>query len=292
MKLVMLCLLAFICRPAFAQQPELVQPGIVSTGGVFGYTLSPKGDEAFWVHSNGTRDSLLILYSQKTKAGWSTPVQASFSGNYAWKDIDPMFTPDGNTVVFQSNRPVPGLPERKGFDIWAVKRTNTGWSDAYHLGNDINTDASESFASITNSGSIYFMKENPDGKGSSDLYVSRFVNGKYTTPENLGTPVNTSFRESNPYISPTEDYLIYFSSDSTGLGDVDLFITFKQKNGWSKPVSLGAPINTTIGEFCPFYHAKEKRLYFSRTVVKPNGRREENIYSVEFNPLEFRSKKK
>lgn len=291
MRLVTLCLLAFICQPAFAQQPKLVQPGIVSTGGVFGYTLSPSGDEAFWVHSNGARDTLIILYSVKSKSGWSKPTIASFSGNYSWKDIDPMFSPDGNTVLFQSNRPVPDKPDRKGFDIWAIKRTSDGWSAAYHLGNDLNTDASESFASITNSGNIYFMKENLDGKGSSDIYVSRFVNGQYQTPENIGTPINTSFRESNPYISPKEDYLIYFSSDTTGLGDVDLFIAFKQKGKWSNPFSLGAPINTVIGEFCPFYHAKEKKLYFSRTTLKPNGIREENIYSVEFTPMKLGNKK-
>lgn len=291
MRSFILPLCAIICQLSVAQQPQLVQPGIVSTGGVFGYTLSPNGNEAFWVQSNESRDTLIILYSVKSTTGWSTPLIASFSGNYSWKDIDPMFSPDGNTILFQSNRPVPNQPERKGFDIWAVKRISTGWSEPFHLGNEINSDASESFASITHTGNIYFMKENPDGKGSSDIYVSRFVNGKYQIPENIGTPINTSFRESNPYISPKEDYLIYFSSDTTGLGDVDLFISFKQKGKWSNPVSLDAPINTTIGEFCPFYHAKEKKLYFSRTTVKTTGRREENIYSVDFEPMKLGNKK-
>lgn len=291
MRILTLCLLAICYQSSFAQQPQLVQPGIVSTGGVFGYTLSPKGDEAFWVHSNGMRDTLIILYAVKSTSGWSKPMAASFSGNIAWKDIDPMFSPDGNIVLFQSNRPVPNKPERKGFDIWAIKRTPTGWSKPYHLGNELNTDASESFASITNTGNIYFMKENPDGIGSSDIYVSHFVNGLYQTPENIGTPINTSFRESNPYISPEEDYLIYFSSDTTGHGDVDLFISYNREGSWSIPVSLGSPINSTLGEFCPFYHVKEKKLYFSRTTVKPNGRREENIFSVDFEPMKLGNKK-
>ncbi|HPH47428.1 MAG TPA: hypothetical protein PKU83_10485, partial [Chryseolinea sp.] len=121
-----------------------------------------------------------------------------------------------------------------------------------------------------------------------DIYVSKYVNKQYKTPVNIGAPINTSFRESNPYISPKEDYIIYFSSDSTGLGEVDLFISFRKKDQWSKPKSLGAPINSAIGEFCPFVHQKQKRLYFSRTEQRPGGRRVEDIYSFPFDVEKYR----
>ncbi|QYF95406.1 hypothetical protein KY495_09770 [Massilia sp. PAMC28688] len=69
----------------------------------------------------------------------------------------------------------------------------------------INSDASESSASIAANGTIYFMKDR--GAGNSDLWKSRLVNGQYQVPENLGAPVNTAaFRESNPYIAPDESY--------------------------------------------------------------------------------------
>lgn len=271
-----------------AQQPEMVEPGLISNGGVFGFALSDKGDEAFWVNSNGARDTLIIMRSQKIHNVWQKPERASFSGRAEWKDIDPVFSPDNRMILFQSNRPVESKPDRKGFDIWGVKKTKTGWSEPYHLGDSINTDASESFASITNNGTIYFMKDNPDGIGSSDIYVSRYVNKHYQKPVNIGAPINTNFRESNPYISPKEDYIIYFSSDTTGLGDVDLYISFRKNNQWSKPQSLGASINTKVGEFCPFVHQKQKRLYFSRTQQKPDGRRVEDIYSIPFDVEKYR----
>lgn len=267
----------------------MLEPNLISDNGVFGFTLSPDGSEAFWVKSNGGRDTLYILHSLKIDGKWKTPEPASFSTRVAaWKDIDPVFSPDGNTVLFQSTRPVPGMPDRKGFDIWASKRTSTGWGEAYHLGNVINTDIAESFASITKSKNIYFMKDNPDGKGSSDIYVSQFEKGKYTEPKNVGSPINTPFRESNPYVSPDEDFIIYFSSDTTGYGDVDLFLSWKLKNGWSKPVNIGKPINGELGEFCPFYHAGEKRLYFSRTTQTATKRRIENIYWYPFDPNDYR----
>ncbi|HOX82461.1 MAG TPA: hypothetical protein PLJ60_04135 [Chryseolinea sp.] len=289
MRLLFIFLIITFSFSSFAQQPSILEPLRISDGGVFGFTLSNDGKEAFWVKSYGGRDTLIIMRSYKRDEVWQKPAPASFSGHAGvWKDIDPVFSPDNTIILFQSNRPVEGKPDRKGFDIWAVKKTKTGWSEAYHLGDSINTDASESFASMTNNGNIYFMKENPNGIGSSDIYVSKYVNKQYKTPVNIGAPINTSFRESNPYISPKEDYIIYFSSDSTGLGEVDLFISFRKKDQWSKPKSLGAPINSAIGEFCPFVHQKQKRLYFSRTEQRPGGRRVEDIYSFPFDVEKYR----
>ncbi|WP_133259625.1 TolB family protein [Pseudochryseolinea flava] len=285
-----LLLLLVVSNLAAQKTPEIFQPGLISNGGVFGFTLSPDGKEAFWVQSNGGRDTLIIMHSMNVKGKWQQPTPASFSGNAGvWKDIDPVFSPDGKTILFQSNRPVEGKPDRTFFDIWISKREKNGWSKAIHLGNVINTDASESFASMTKSGNIYFMKDNPDGKGSSDIWVSKFENNQYKDAVNLGAPVNTTFRESNPFVSPNEDYIIYFSSDSTGLGDVDLFISFKHGDQWSKPKSLGSPINGKLGEFCPFYHERQKKLYFCRTVTHANGRRTEDIFVVDFDPAIFRN---
>ena len=131
------------------------------------------------------------------------------------------------------------------------------------------------------------MKNNEDGIGSSDIYVSRFVNGQYTTPQNIGSPVNTKHRESNPYIAANEEYLLYFSSDPGGFGEVDLFISFNKNGQWTSPVNLGKPINSALAEFCPFVHATEKRLYFSRQ-EKSTGRMVEKLFSIPFNVEDYR----
>ena len=264
--------------------PTLFEPGVISNDGVFGFTLSPDSRTALWVQSGGKRDTLLIMESQRINGKWSSPTVASFSSpTAAWKDIDPIFSPDGKTVLFQSNRPIATMPHRKGFDIWAVNRTTRGWSQPYHLGNTINTDSSESYASIARNGNIYFMKSNENGIGSSDIYVSEFKNGEYQHPRNLGTPINTKERESNPFISPDEDYIIYFSSDPGGYGEVDLYISYRNGEGWTKPLNLGKNINSAQAEFCPFYHEQEKRLYFSRQ-YRQQERMIENVFSVSFDP--------
>lgn len=281
-----------LCFPFFPlaqKEPIKFEPGKISNGGVFGLTISPDGNTALWVESNGRRDTLIIKESQKINGVWQEPVIASFSTTTAaWKDIDSVFSPDGQQVLFQSTRPVPDQPNRTGFDIWAVKRTAKGWSAPYHLGNIINTDVSESYASITTSGHIYFMKENENKQGNSDIYVSRLVNGIYKNPENIGAPVNTiDHRESNPFIAADESFLIYFSSDPKGLGEVDLYISFNKNGTWTTPKNLGSPINSSMAEFCPFYHAKEKRLYFARQ-DRSGTRMKEDLYFISFDPDKFR----
>lgn len=275
-----------VCRAQ--TEPKLFEPGLISNGGVFGLTISPESDIALWVSSNGKRDTLKIVESRKINGAWTSPKVASFSSpNGAWKDIDPMFSPDGKTVLFQSNRNTGRNPDRKDFDIWAVTRLQNGWSEPYHLGNTLNTESSESYASMSKNGNIYFMKENEDGKGKSDIYVSEYKKGKYQAPRNLGLPVNTAERESNPYISPKEDYCIYFSTDKSGAGEVDLYISFRKYGVWSSPKNLGKPINSAVAEFCPFVHDKERRLYFSRQ-EKQEDRFKEDLYYVEFDVKKYK----
>ena len=134
---------------------------------------------------------------------------------------------------------------------------------------------------MTKNGTIYFMKENENKIGQSDIYFSTLKDGKYQKPQNIGLPINTNERESNPYISSKGNYIIYFSSDKNGFGEVDLYISFNKKGKWTQPKNLGNQINSNLAEFCPFVHSKEKRLYFTRQ-AKQGDRFTENIYYIEF----------
>lgn len=260
-------------------------PGVVSDDGAFGLTLSPDGTHALWVKSGGSRERLVIMEMRKVDGAWQAPTVAPFSGMRGWNDIDPMFSPDGRTLIFQSNRPVPDKPERKGFDIYAVARTAQGWGPVQHLGHDINTDESESSASVAANGNLYFMKDAPGMQ--SDLWVSELRQGRYGVPRRLGLPINTPSRESNPYVAPDESYLIYFSA-ATLEENPDLFISFSENGKWSAPRRLKTPINSADpddAEFTPFVHGTT--LYLARQ-RRMNGRFIENIYAYPFKAQDYR----
>ncbi|PXY43584.1 TolB family protein [Flavobacterium hydrophilum] len=289
MKLTFPFILLFLTSYINGQQtPVIFEPHNISNNGEFGLTISPDSKTALWVMSKGKRDTLTIMESIKENGKWIKPRIASFSSaSGQWKDIDPMFSPDGKTILFQSNRNINRPSDRKDFDIWAVRLTNKGWSQPYRLEGNINSEASESYASMTKDGTIYFMKENDNKTGLSDIYYSILKDGKYQEPQNMGFPINTKERESNPYISPDGKYIIYFSSDKSGLGEVDLYISFKRKGKWTAPKNLGSPINSKFAEFCPFVHEKEKRLYFSRQ-EKDADRFKENLYFIDFDTNKYK----
>ncbi|MGS2764434.1 hypothetical protein [Sinomicrobium sp. M5D2P9] len=48
------------------------------------------------------------------------------------------------------------------------------------------------------------MSNRPGGYGSHDIYRSRFEDGNYTTPVNLGPAINAPEMEYDPYITPEE----------------------------------------------------------------------------------------
>jgi hypothetical protein len=55
---------------------------------------------------------------------------------------------------------------------------------------------------------LYFGSDRKGGKGRTDLYRCRLVNGKYTEAENSGDVINTKYDEFEPLIAPDESFLI------------------------------------------------------------------------------------
>ena len=114
---------------------------------------------------------------------------------------------------------------------------------------------------------MFFNSKDGGGKGKSDLYYSKYENGQYKKPVNLGTPVNSKYTEFNPFIAPDESYLIFTRiGDPDGFGGSDLYISFFKKNEkWSKPLNMGEKINSNAWETCPIVSPDKKYLFFNRS---------------------------
>ncbi|MBQ3709493.1 MAG: OmpA family protein [Bacteroidales bacterium] len=95
-----------------------------------------------------------------------------------------------------------------------------------------------------------------------DLFGShRDADGTWSSPVNMGQPVNTSAWESQPCLSLDGKELFFASKRN---GNADLYHCFRDENGqWSKPENLGPTINTEGTEMAPFIHPDGKTLYFS-----------------------------
>lgn len=111
---------------------------------------------------------------------------------------------------------------------------------------------------------VFTSCNNRNGFGGCDLYYSRIKNGKWISPRNMGPVINTPAWESQPSLSADGSALYFSSNRNHGLGGKDIWVSVRggDLNGWTKPLNLGANINTKDNEESPFIHADGYTLYF------------------------------
>ncbi|MBS1536290.1 MAG: PD40 domain-containing protein [Bacteroidetes bacterium] len=229
--------------------------------------ISPSGNEVFFTAQSFQGELSAILWITAQNGKWSEPVVAPFSGKYL--DLEPFFSPDGLKLYFVSNRPLDTAlsAEQKDYDIWYVERksTNGTWSNPMNIGAPINTKSNEFYPSVSKSNTMYFTSDGTASKGKDDIFVSKFINGKYEQPKPVGDSVNSEGYEFNAFISPDESYLIYTCYNRKGgLGSGDLYISYNKGNdSWTAPVTLGDKINSPFMDYCPFVDLKTETLYFT-----------------------------
>lgn len=243
---------------------ELVFPGVIATQLTQrDFALSPDRNELIYTLGNQNESRRMLVSLIKENAVWSKQTILSFSGTH--QDIEPFFSPDGNQLFFSSNRPIYGDSTRADYNIWVCNKINNKWAEPTALDSVINTKGQEFYPAVGRSGNLYFTATKKEGLGLEDIYVSEFINGRYQDPIVLGAAINSKTYEFNAYVNPEEDLIIYSSyGRDDGHGGGDLYYSTKDGNGdWLPAKNLGTPINSRKLDFCPFYDAKTKTLYFS-----------------------------
>lgn len=188
------------------------------------------------------------------------PVNMGDSINSADLEYYPSVTIDNNTLVF--TRRVRGRNE----DFFVSERKGNDWSGAKGMDGDINSNYNEGAQNISQDGEwLVFTGCNfPEGLGSCDLFFSSLTKKGWSTPENIGEPINTEFWESSPCLSPDKRELYFSSNRPGGYGGKDIYVSRRMSNGkWGEPENLGPEINTAGDESCPYIHADNQTMYFT-----------------------------
>jgi WD40-like Beta Propeller Repeat len=243
--------------------PQLFGPGVLSTpDDEFGGTLSPDGRTFLYCKSVPRSQFYIIVESHQDGGRWSAPRIASFSGRY--RDSDPVFSRDGSRVTFVSDRPVAGV-DRKNFDVWSVARRKDGWGEPENLGPPVNSDKNEYFVSFTRDGTIYFTSAREGSRGPIDVWRSRWADGRYGEPENLGEAINgKNWLNVEAWIAEDESFLLVGAFGHTdGPGDSDIFVSYRKDGVFGPLRPLGPEINTAAREYSPRISLDGQWLFFT-----------------------------
>ncbi len=267
-------------RPADdAPQPELIGEGVISTpDDEFGGSFSADGNTIYFDKTVSAHYLYTLCEAHFIGGQWSKPEVMRFSGQY--RDSDPVLSPDGNTLLFASDRPLAGSGG-KSFYIWESKKTPQGWSDPQPLKGSVNNAGSQVFASLANNGNLYFTS---DRKGQFDIFRSKFVNGEYQEAEDLGPNVNgAGIWSLEALVAPDESYMLIGSfGRQPGFGNSDIFISYRENGSWTVPKNVGPVINTLAREYSPRVTPDGKWLIFTSERGMQNEKRDKPFTYQEF----------
>ncbi len=246
-------------------EPELFAPGIISTADSEGCAVfSEDGRSLVFTRFSGEPLQRYNFVMHEQHGQWSEPQALPFTGDFPIADFT--YSQDGKYLLFTSRQPLDNNSkknEKRG--IWSVEKTGFEWAKPVPFGDVINRrDAL--YPSMTRDGSLYFMDwyYPPDDGRSTDIYVSRLLDGEYTEPERVSDKVNSEFHDFDAFVAPDESYMIFCSIRPGDLGNGDLYISFRDENGsWSEAINMGPEFNSPAGENRPFVTLDGRYFFFT-----------------------------
>jgi hypothetical protein len=160
-----------------------------------------------------------------------------------------------------------------------------------NIGSTVNTKYPEYVPLISpDENTLYFTSRRPGSTGGQtdvfgsyyeDIYVSKKINGSWSKPENLGSPVNTENHDACVSLSPDGQKMLIFRT-SFDLSSGDLYSTSWDGKTWTIPSILGPEINTDAKELSASSNNENTRIIFASD--RPGGFGGKDLYRVVLLP--------
>ena len=253
-----------------------IQGGINSAYDDYQIILSKDGNTIYFVsrRSNTTggglnpddqhyfEDTYKSIYNKELKE-WSMADNELGKLNSNGFDALNYINSDGNVAYLTVNSTYQkSKTPTKSSDICIAKLNSKGsWNYPKPIKN-INTSYFEGSASLTADGNtMYFVSDRKGDTRSTDIYVSQKNGKSWGEAIPLSDSINTSGRETTPFISPDGKYLFFSSDGHLGFGNLDVYVSENIGGKWSSPINLGYGINS-VNDDTHFYYNKELQKAF------------------------------
>jgi len=229
-----------------------------------------------------------LYFSKQDKTGsWTIPEALKGDVNGVYHEGPAAFGND-STMYFTRDNYVKKKTKTGDNDIVNLKIYQSTWN-----GTDWSTltevpfnskDYSTGHPALSKDGNtMFFVSDMPGGIGGTDLWMAKKEDGKWGTPMNMGPQINTPFNEMFPAVY--HDSILYFSSQGhLNMGGLDVFYASKNGTGWSEPVNLGFPLNSSQDDFGILMNDSMNGGMISSN---RSNTMQDNIYSFRINDLRF-----
>lgn len=236
------------------KRPDNITLDLGVEGEVYSTFLNHDGTKMLLFMSDRNDGNLFVSNLQDGK--WSKAKKLGKNINSKDWETFASFSPDDSTIYFTSTR----KGGFGGLDIYTSKLQSNGeWGIPANLGNVINTPYNEESPILSaDGGTLYFSSQGHNSMGGFDIfYTKRLNDNSWSTPVNIGYPINT-----------TDDDLFYFPIDSV---NALMSLTSKDKPG--------------IREICQVQIVKEVKipevLIKGKMLVADNREIESDSFSIK-----------
>ncbi len=192
------------------------KPEVILSHETFGYNdpmLSRDEMKLYFISDQAITGDLQkdydIWYVDRSGGSWSEPINAGPMINTESNEYYISFTASG-TMYFASNT---DAPPGKGnnFDIYKSAFEGGQFQKAVKL--PFNSEYYEADVFVAPDESyVIFAAEKPEGLGRGDLYISFQVNGNWSTPQNMGEPINDLGHQLCPFVTGDGKYFFFTSN--------------------------------------------------------------------------------
>lgn len=200
--------------------PRKISPSINVKFNEAAVSLSPDGKTLFLYYEEGKGD---IYTSSFENGDWSKPTPLNaFINHPLYRETSACVSPDGSKLYFSSNR----AGGKGGLDIYVCERGPNGdWGRPSNLGSTVNSRGDEDSPFLhADSVTLYFSSNGHPSLGSNDIFKTTLTDGKWTTPENLGYPINTSGYDGFFTLSPDKKTGYYSAHPGAGAANTDIYV--------------------------------------------------------------------
>jgi hypothetical protein len=194
--------------------------------------ISHDGQKLF-IYRNVGVGSGDIFMSKLDGANWGIPEKVKGINSNFWEG-SVCLSPDEKTIYFSSDRQG-GLGGR---DIYFAQLMPDGsWGNVKNLGPEINTKFDEDAPFVHSDGkTLFFASTGHNTIGGYDIFRSEFKQGAWSTPYNVGKPVNTA-QDDKFYVVSSDGERGYYSSEKKdGFGQQDIYMV--EPGLFGKPTAL------------------------------------------------------
>jgi outer membrane protein OmpA-like peptidoglycan-associated protein len=196
---------------------------------------------------------------------WQSAKPMPYPMNTLQQEAAMTISTDGHYMFYMrcDNRSISGY-DQGGCDLYMAYTADSVWSVAQSFGGTINSTGYEGMPCLSSDNrELYFVSDRPGGYGGLDIWSSRFEQGRWQLPRNLGPGINTPGDETAPYVYADNQTLYFASTGLPGMGGSDLFLSRRTDTVWGKAVHLGMPLNTPFNEASLSLNRAGDTAYFS-----------------------------